>query len=111
MSDLKTDPKNAYYEHHVFVCTNVRDDGRPCCSERGSQQAQEYLKRSLKTLNLNGQGKVRINKSGCLDRCEEGPVMVVYPEGTWYTWVDNEDLDEIVKEHLVGGREVARLKI
>ena len=57
------------------------------------------------------EGKVRINQSGCLDRCEEGPVLVVYPEGTWYTYVDNEDIDEIIDSHIVGGKVVDRLKI
>ena len=65
----------------------------------------------MKQLNMNGQGKVRINKAGCLDRCEEGPVLVIYPQGTWYTYVDKEDIDEIIDTHLVGGQIVDRLKI
>jgi (2Fe-2S) ferredoxin len=65
----------------------------------------------MKQLNLNGQGKVRINKAGCLDRCEEGPVMVIYPQATWYTYVDKEDIDEIIDQHLLGGKVVDRLKI
>ncbi len=60
---------------------------------------------------MNGQGKVRINKSGCLDRCEEGPVMVIYPEAVWYTYVDEHDIDEIIDSHLVEGKVVERLKI
>ena len=60
---------------------------------------------------MAGPGGVRVNTSGCLDRCEEGPVVVVYPDAVWYTYVDNEDLDEIVDEHLVNGRIVERLKI
>ena len=59
----------------------------------------------------DGQGKVRINKAGCMDRCDEGPVMVVYPEAVWYTYVDKEDVEEIIQEHLVHGRVVERLKI
>jgi (2Fe-2S) ferredoxin len=101
----------AYYQHHVFICTNAREDGRSCCADRGAQQAQEHAKRRLKALEMNGPGKVRINKSGCLDRCEEGPVIVVYPEGVWYTFVDNTDVDEIIDSHLVGGKVVDRLKI
>lgn len=65
----------------------------------------------VKELGLAGPGKVRINKAGCLDRCEEGPVMVVYPEGTWYTYVDQADIDEIVESHLRDGKVVDRLKI
>ena len=49
--------------------------------------------------------------AGCLDRCDEGPVLVVYPDETWYTYVDTEDIDEIISEHLVNGRVVERLKI
>ena len=62
-------------------------------------------------MKLSGKGKVRINNAGCLDRCDEGPVLVVYPEGVWYTYVDKEDIDEIVTEHLQNGRIVERLKI
>ncbi len=100
-----------YYQHHVFFCTNARDDGRPCCAERGAADAQAHAKQRMKALNLNGQGKVRINKAGCLDRCEEGPVLVIYPEGSWYTYVDKEDIDEIVDVHILGGKVVERLKI
>ena len=100
-----------YYQHHVFVCINQRDDGRTCCHDRGSAGIQEYAKKRLKALDMNGHGKVRINKAGCLDRCEEGPVMVIYPEGVWYTFVDKQDVDEIIDSHLVGGKVVERLKI
>jgi len=100
-----------YFQHHVFFCTNERTDGRACCAERGAKNAQEHAKRRLKALDLNGHGKVRINKAGCLDRCEEGPVLVIYPEGVWYTYVDEQDIDEIVDAHLVGGKVVDRLKI
>jgi (2Fe-2S) ferredoxin len=100
-----------YYEKHVFFCTNVRDDGRPSCGERGAQAAQKHCKNRIKQLGLNGHEKIRINSAGCLDRCEEGPVLVVYPEGVWYTYIDNSDIDEIVDSHLVGGQVVERLKI
>ena len=100
-----------YFEKHVFICMNQRDDGRPCCHDRGAQVAQKHAKQRLKALNLNGRGKIRINQAGCLDRCEEGPVLVVYPEGTWYTYVDTDDIDEIIDVHLVGGKVVERLKI
>ena len=102
---------DSYYQHHVFICTNAREDGRPCCAERGAQRAQEHAKKRMKALNLNGPGKVRINKAGCLDRCDDGPCMVVYPEATWYTYVDRADIDEIIDSHLIGGQVVERLKI
>ena len=90
---------------------NARDDGRPCCSDHNAQAEQEHAKRRIKQLDMNGQGKIRINKAGCLDRCEQGPVLVVYPQGTWYTYVDNQDIDEIIDVHLVGGKIVERLQI
>ena len=69
------------------------------------------MKQKIKALDLNGAGKIRINQAGCLDRCDEGPVMVVYPQATWYTWVDQSDIDEIIDVDLVGGGVVERLKI
>ncbi len=101
----------AYFQHHVFFCINERNDGRACCADRNAQALQDYAKKRLKTLNMNGPGKIRINKAGCLDRCEEGPVLVVYPEGIWYTYIDQEDIDEIVDSHLMAGKPVERLKI
>lgn len=62
-------------------------------------------------MGLSGQGKVRINTAGCLDRCELGPVLVVYPEETWYSYLDREDIDEIIDRHLVKGEKVERLLI
>ena len=103
--------EKSYYQHHVFVCINQRDDGRPCCHDRGAAGVQAYAKKRLKALDMNGQGKIRINKAGCLDRCEEGPVLVVYPEAVWYTYVDEHDIDEIIDSHLIGGKVVERLKI
>jgi (2Fe-2S) ferredoxin len=70
---------------------------------------RDYLKLRIKELGIAGKDVVRINTAGCLDRCEEGPVIVVYPEATWYTYVDREDLDEILSEHLMNGRVVERL--
>jgi len=101
-----------FYEHHVFFCLNQREPGeRVCCANAGAQAAQEHAKRRVKQLGLAGEGKVRINKAGCLERCEQGPALVIYPEGVWYTYVDNEDIDEIIDVHIVGGKIVERLKI
>ena len=103
----------SYYTRHVFFCINDRgpDTDRPCCKQCGSLQMREYAKQRVKELGLAGEGKVRINQAGCLDRCEEGPVCVVYPEGTWYTYVDEFDIDEIIDSHLINGKPVDRLKI
>lgn len=101
----------SYYDKHVFFCCNQRDEGRRCCNGSGASKLRDYAKAKVKALKLSGKGKVRINQAGCLDRCEEGPVMVIYPEETWYTYVDQSDIDEIINEHLVHGRVVERLKI
>ena len=82
-----------------------------CCNDKGASSLRDYAKQRVKELGLDGKDKVRINQAGCLDRCEEGPCIVVYPEGTWYTYVDEQDIDEIVEEHLQHGRVVERLKI
>lgn len=103
----------SFYRHHVFFCCNQRapDDPRGCCEAKGATRVRDYAKHQVKKLGLAGPGKVRVNQAGCLDRCEQGPVMVVYPEGTWYTYVDEEDVDEIIDQHLKQGRVVERLKI
>jgi (2Fe-2S) ferredoxin len=101
-----------YYQHHVFFCCNQRDDpNRSCCNNRGATDIRDYAKARVKALGLSGPGKVRVNMAGCLDRCEEGPVIVVYPEEVWYTYVDRADVDEIIDEHLQNGRVVERLRI
>lgn len=103
----------SYYTRHVFFCINDRgpESDRPCCNQCGSAEIREYAKNRVKELGLAGAGKVRVNQAGCLDRCEEGPVCVIYPEGTWYTYVDETDIDEIIESHLVNGVPVNRLKI
>ncbi|HLF24519.1 MAG TPA: (2Fe-2S) ferredoxin domain-containing protein [Burkholderiales bacterium] len=100
-----------YYRYHVFFCTNKRDDGSACCANHDAQALRDYAKSRVKSLGLAGAGRVRINNAGCLDRCEEGPVIVVYPEGVWYTYVDKHDIDEIIQRHLIGGEVVDRLRI
>lgn len=102
---------SAYYDKHIFFCTNRRDGERPCCAARDSETLQAYAKERVKALGLSGAGGVRVNKAGCLDRCELGPVAVVYPEGVWYTYVDREDIDEIVESHLRDGKPVQRLRL
>ncbi|MBU1213774.1 MAG: (2Fe-2S) ferredoxin domain-containing protein [Gammaproteobacteria bacterium] len=101
-----------YFDKHVFFCTNQRADGSDCCNNHGAQKARDYVKDRVKALGISDRhNKIRINSAGCLDRCDDGPVLVIYPEGTWYTFVDESDLDEIIEEHLKHGRVVGRLKI
>ncbi len=100
----------AFYRFHVFCCTNVRPAGHPrgCCSEKGSVKLRNYMKARAKELGLDG---VRINSSGCLDRCELGPTVVVYPEGVWYSCASREDIDEVLQRHLIEGGRVERLML
>ena len=101
----------SYFSKHVFFCCNQRDNGDACCNNHGASEMRAYAKARIKALKLSGKGKIRINQAGCMDRCEEGPVMVVYPEEVWYTYVDRADIDEIIDEHLLHGRVVERLRI
>lgn len=101
----------SYYRHHVFFCVNQRANGEACCNDHDAEGVRNYAKQRIKELGLGGRGKVRINSAGCLDRCEEGPVIVVYPEEIWYTYIDKSDIDEIIEEHIMNGRIVERLRI
>jgi (2Fe-2S) ferredoxin len=102
---------SSYYKYHVFFCTNQREDGSACCGDHNAQGMRDYAKARAKELGLTGSGKCRINSAGCMDRCAEGPVIAVYPDAVWYTFVDEADIDEIISEHLINGRLVGRLKI
>jgi len=102
---------SSHYQYHVFFCTNQREDGSACCADHNAQAMRDYAKQRVKALGLSGPGKCRINSAGCMDRCGEGPVIAIYPEAIWYTYVDQADIDEIIDEHLVKGHIVERLKI
>ena len=98
-----------YYKHHIFFCLNERSNGEAACAQHDAQAAFDHCKSRVKAAGLAGPGGTRVNKAGCLDRCAGGPVAVVYPEGTWYTYVDKDDIDEIVDRHLTHGEVVHRL--
>ena len=100
-----------YFKNHVFFCVNQRENGESCCANLGSQRVRDYAKKRTKELSLSGKGGARINMAGCLGRCEHGPVIVVYPEETWYTYLDEDDVDEIIEQHLLKGKVVKRLLI
>lgn len=101
----------SYYAKHLFVCTNRRD--KPCRQSCGDNNiganAIDYLKGHAKAMGLMGVGKLRISSSGCLGRCNEGPAMVLYPQGHWYTYRSESDLQEILEEELANDRIVTRL--
>ncbi len=97
----------AYYQNHVFFCVNQRDDGRASCADVDACELRGYAKQRVKALGLAG--KVRINAAGCLDRCGHGPVVVVYPEGAWYSLRSKADVDEFIESHLLAGVKVERL--
>ena len=107
---MPQDASSPYFQRHIIFCLNERAQGEACCAQQQAQQGFERCKAQVKALGLAGPGKVRVNKSGCLDRCAAGPVAVVYPEGVWYTYVDASDIDEIVESHLKNGQVVERLR-
>ena len=109
MSEEASEPSMTGYRMHVFVCAHVRtpESSRGCCSEKNSLELMTRLKRAAKHAGLFD---VRVQKSGCLDKCEAGPSCVVYPEGFWYT-LSEESLDEILQEHLIDGRPVERFRM
>lgn len=104
-----SDPK-PFYRAHVFCCTNERPAGHPrgCCKAKGAEKLRNYMKARAKELGLSD---VRVNASGCLDRCELGATMVIYPEGVWYTYSSMADVDEILQRHVVEGGRVPRLML
>ncbi len=99
-----------FFRKHVFVCTNTRppDDPRGCCSAKGSVSLRNYMKKRAEQLGLLD---VRINVAGCLDRCELGPSVVIYPEGTWYTARTEADVDEILQRHVARDERIERLRM
>jgi (2Fe-2S) ferredoxin len=101
----------SYFKYHVFFCLNRRDDGSACCCDHGAEDMFDYAKKRVKDLGLNGAKGTRVNRAGCFDRCAEGPLLVVYPEAVWYTFIDQTDIDEIIASHLQNGRVVERLLV
>ena len=100
-----------HFERHVFVCTNLRPETNPkgCCAAKDGQIIRDTMKKKAAAMGLHG--LVRVNNAGCLDSCERGVVMVVYPEQVWYGQVTVDDLDEILSSHIIGGKVVERLAL
>ena len=99
-----------FYRAHIFCCSNERPAGhhRGSCARGGAERLRNYMKVRAKELGLKD---IRVNNSGCLERCELGPVVVIYPEGVWYTVHTEADMDEILTSHVVGGQPVERLRL
>jgi (2Fe-2S) ferredoxin len=96
------------FKAHIFCCTNERPAGseRGCCKEKGSLKLLSYMKGRLKEMGISD---MRVNSSGCLDMCEQGPALVIYPEGVWYHYESQQDVDDIIDQHLLKGIRVERL--
>lgn len=99
------------FNKHIFICENKRPEGHPrgCCSEKGSLEIREHFKTRLKELGLNAE--IRANGAGCLDACEFGVSIVIYPEQIWYGAVTKNDVEEILQSHIINNIPVDRLKI
>jgi len=98
-------------EYHVFVCTSSRINGTQkgyCHSNASSEIVTNFLE-SIEENDISD--KVMITNTGCLGLCNDGPIVIVYPEGTWYGKVTPDDVDEIVESHLINGEIVKRLEI
>jgi (2Fe-2S) ferredoxin len=100
-----------FYKHHIFFCNNVRQNGKKCCSQNGAKELYLYAKDRCRESSMLGKGGIGVSESRCLGRCEHGPVVVVYPDDVWYQYIDEDDVDEIIESHLIGGKEVEHLKI
>jgi (2Fe-2S) ferredoxin len=107
--DAPADPP-LFYERHIFLCANVRPAGHPrrCCSAGGSEKLHGYMREKARQMGIEN---IRCNTSGCLERCELGPNMVIYPEGVWYHYENTQDIDEILETHLKNGGRVTRLML
>lgn len=95
------------YKYHLFFCTHDRDDGRASCQPHDAQSLRNYAKQRVKELKIK---RVRVNNAGCLNRCALGPMLVIYPEGTWYQYKTEADIDEIIESHLLNDTIVERLQ-
>lgn len=101
----------AVYETHIFCCVNQRPNThrRGCCADKGALSLANYMCR-LSMVKANDR-RIRVNLAGCLNACEYGPVMVIYPEGYWYRYETEADIEEILQQHVIRGIPVERLML
>lgn len=104
-------PRMPPFTCHLFVCCHQRDpaSGRGSCDPTGQEALRDQLQAELRRRGLGP--LVRANKSGCLDQCECGPTVVIYPQGIWYGRVTADDVPRIVEETVIGGRIIPELVI
>lgn len=110
MGSRRSDDPPLFYEAHLFVCCNRRPDGHPrgSCAAKGSETLRDYMKARAKEMRLPN---LRVNTAGCLDRCELGPCLVIYPEGVWYHLGSKADVDTVLAEHVRDGGRAAALML
>jgi len=101
--------KKMKYEKHIFICANQKGEGKTCCGEARGMELVEKFREVLKANGL--QGKVRAQRTGCLDECKNGPTLVIYPEGTYYGNVTIDKVEEIVKMHVMENKKVSDLEL
>lgn len=108
LSSLRPEDWPPFYVVHVFCCVNERPPKhrRGCCAGKGSRKLCDYMCRKAMALGLRN---IRVNQAGCLNRCELGPAMVIYPQGVWYTYTNEADIDEILRRYVMKGAPVERL--
>lgn len=99
-----------YYEFHMFICTNRRNNARSCGGS-GSEQILSHAKRHLRSLQDKIDACIRVNASGCMGRCEHGPVVVVYPDGIWYRCNSRTDIEEIISRHVFDQGQADHLRL
>lgn len=99
------------YNKHIFICENVREEGsaKPSCARHGGSEIKEKFKSRLAELGLGS--SIRANTSGCLGNCKNGPVAVVYPQGTWYGKLTVENVEQIIQSDLINGVVVSELEL
>jgi (2Fe-2S) ferredoxin len=97
------------FEKHIFICANQKAEGKACCGEAAGLKLVEKMRALLKEKGLNT--RIRAQRSGCLDACSMGPAMVIYPEGTYYGHVTEQDIERIVQQHLIEGKLVEELEL
>ncbi len=97
------------FKNHIFICVNQKAEGKACCGEERGKELVDKFKELIVQKGLNG--KVRAQRSGCLDACKFGPSIVIYPEGTYYGHVNLKDVERIIDEHVIEGKVIKELEL